>query len=111
MWQVRVAGLLGASSIGAGAAGAHALAHVDDEFRAIWRTAVSYQQVHALALLATPLAPARARGPAGALFVAGAALFCGSNYAVAWHQDRSFGKLAPYGGTAFIGGWLALAVL
>ena len=38
MWQARVAGLLGASSIGAGAVGAHASSHMSDEYRAIWRT-------------------------------------------------------------------------
>ena len=53
MWQVRAAGLLGAASVGAGAYGAHGLVSHDDEYRAIWKTAVQYHQVHALALLAT----------------------------------------------------------
>ena len=40
-----------------------------------------------------------------------AATFSGSNYAVAFYQDRSLAKLGPYGGMSLIGGWLALTVL
>ena len=112
MWQVRAAGLLGAASVGAGAYGAHGLVSHDDEYRAIWKTAVQYHQVHALALLATAAIPsARARAASSACFLTGGAVFCGSNYVVAYKQDRSYGGWAPYGGTGLIGGWLALAAL
>jgi len=112
MWQVRAAGLLGAASVGAGAYGAHGLVSHDDEYRAIWKTAVQYHQVHALALLATAAIPsARARAVSSACFLTGGAVFCGSNYVVAYKQDRSYGGWAPYGGTGLIGGWLALAAL
>ena len=112
MWQVRAAGLLGAASVGAGAYGAHGLVSHDDEYRAIWKTAVQYHQVHALALLATVAIPsARARAVSSACFLTGGAVFCGSNYVVAYKQDRSYGGWAPYGGTGLIGGWLALAAL
>ena len=40
-----------------------------------------------------------------------AAAFSGSNYAVAFYEDRSLAKLGPYGGMSLIGGWLALTVL
>ena len=111
MWQVRVAGLLGGSSVAAGAYGAHGL-KVSEEYKTIWRTAVQYHQVHALALLATAAIPsARARAVSSACFVTGGAVFCGSNYVVAYKQDRSYGGWAPYGGTGLIGGWLALAAL
>ena len=111
-WQQRVAGLLGASSIGAGAFGAHGMAGRSEEYRAIWKTAVQYHQVHALALLARASSPSlAARTAASACLVAGVGVFCGSNYLVAWHEDRSYGAFAPYGGTALIGGWLALAAL
>ena len=87
-WQQRVAGLLGASSIGAGAFGAHGMAGRSEEYRAIWKTAVQYHQVHALALLATASVPSlRARTAASACLVAGVGVFCGSNYLVAWHED------------------------
>mmetsp|Transcript_7049 Transcript_7049/g.29368 ORF Transcript_7049/g.29368 Transcript_7049/m.29368 type:complete len:115 (-) Transcript_7049:135-479(-) len=113
VWQVRLAGLLGASSIATGAAGAHLLADRDPTFLGIWKTAVQYHQVHALALLATAAAPRsqRARLVAGTLFAAGTALFSGSNYLVAWHEDRAYGRASPYGGLLLIAGWTALAVL
>mmetsp|Transcript_25325 Transcript_25325/g.76053 ORF Transcript_25325/g.76053 Transcript_25325/m.76053 type:complete len:112 (+) Transcript_25325:175-510(+) len=111
MWQIRAAGLLGASSVGLGAVGAHAL-KCENEYREIWFRANHYHQIHALALLGTAFVPsARARAVGGAAMLAGTALFAGSNYVVAYHQDRTYGKLAPYGGTALIGGWFALAVL
>jgi uncharacterized membrane protein YgdD (TMEM256/DUF423 family) len=46
----------------------------------------------------------------GALTTAGVLLFSGSCYACALKEDRSLGKLAPYGGFAFMGAWLAFAL-
>ena len=43
MWQVRVAGLLGGSSVAAGAYGAHGL-KVEEMYKTIWRTAVQYHR-------------------------------------------------------------------
>jgi len=54
---------------------------------------------------------ARARLVSGAGICLGAAGFSGSNYFVAFYQDRSLAKLGPYGGMSLIGGWLALTVL
>ena len=111
MWQVRAAGLLGGSSVAAGAYGAHGL-KVEEMYKTIWRTAVQYHQFSAVSLLATAAVPsARARMVSGVGIVLGAAAFSGSNYAVAFYQDRSLAKLGPYGGMSLIGGWLALAVL
>lgn len=83
----------------------------DPTYLAIWKTAVQYHQIHALALLGTLVAAPRARAVAGACFTIGTVLFSGSNYVVAYHEDRTYGKFAPYGGMLLIGGWLALAVL
>ena len=111
MWQVRAAGLLGGSSVAAGAYGAHGL-KVSEEYKTIWRTAVQYHQFAAVSLLAAAAVPsARARMVSGAGICLGAAAFSGSNYAVAFYQDRSLAKLGPYGGMSLIGGWLALTVL
>jgi len=111
MWQVRVAGLLGGSSVAAGAYGAHGL-KVSEEYKTIWRTAVQYHQFAAVSLLAAAAVPsARARLVSGAGICLGAAGFSGSNYAVAFYEDRSLAKLGPYGGMSLIGGWLALTVL
>ena len=98
------------SSVAAGAYGAHGL-KVSEEYKTIWRTAVQYHQFAAVSLLATAAVPsARARMVSGAGIVLGAAAFSGSNYAVAFYQDRSLAKLGPYGGMSLIGGWLALTV-
>ena len=111
MWQVRAAGLLGGSSVAAGAYGAHGL-KVSEEYKTIWRTAVQYHQFAAVSLLAAAAVPsARARLVSGAGICLGAAAFSGSNYAVAFYQDRSLAKFGPYGGMSLIGGWLALTVL
>jgi uncharacterized membrane protein YgdD (TMEM256/DUF423 family) len=43
------------------------------------------------------------------LFLAGALLFPGALYGLALHGPRWLGAVAPFGGTSFILGWLALA--
>jgi uncharacterized membrane protein YgdD (TMEM256/DUF423 family) len=68
---------------------------------------------HALALLAVAWAVTRWPGPwvtsAGWLFVAGTVLFSGSLYLLALTGVRALGAITPFGGLAFILGWLALA--
>mgnify|MGYP002017554368 CR=1 FL=1 len=77
MWQVRAAGLLGGSSVAAGAYGAHGL-KVSEEYKTIWRTAVQYHQFAAVSLLAAAAVPsARARLVSGAGICLGAAAFSG----------------------------------
>merc|ERR1712166_499893 len=44
MWQVRLAGLSGAASIGLGAVGAHKLKDQPDKYKNIWKTSVQYHQ-------------------------------------------------------------------
>jgi uncharacterized membrane protein YgdD (TMEM256/DUF423 family) len=43
-------------------------------------------------------------------FVLGILLFAGSLYALALGAPRVLGAIAPLGGTAFILGWVALAI-
>jgi len=45
---------------------------------------------------------------AGALLAVGVLAFCGSLYVLAW-TGTSLGPAAPFGGTAFIAGWLCIA--
>lgn len=80
------------------------------------QTGSHYELVHALAMIAV-VALARngalAGGPAVAaqwLFLAGSILFPGALYALAFNGPRLFGAVAPIGGTAFILGWVSLAV-
>jgi uncharacterized membrane protein YgdD (TMEM256/DUF423 family) len=103
--------------VAAGAFGAHALRRlVPLDQLAVFETAVRYQIVHALALLAVAWActrwPDRRIGVAGGLFVAGIVLFSGSLYLLVLTGVTRLGLLTPFGGLAFLAGWgwLAFAV-
>ena len=106
-----LAGLAGASAVLLGAYGAHGLSGVlDARHLEVWHTAVRFQFWHALALaLAVTLAHSRARSAAIASFATGVLLFCGSLYALALGAPRWLGYITPFGGVAFVLGWIALA--
>lgn len=96
--------------VAAGAFGAHALKRLLSlDQLAVFETAVRYQMVHALALLAVAWActrwPDRRVGVAGGLFVAGIVLFSGSLYLLALTGATRFGLLTPFGGLALLAGW------
>ncbi len=108
--------LLMAAAVALGALGAHALkARLSPDALELWRTAATYHAWHALALLGIGtlqlLMPQRTGlGAVALLFVAGIALFAGSLYAMALGGGRAWGYVTPFGGLAFIAGWLILAV-
>src|SRR5918996_4241283 len=115
----RVLFALGAASalisVGAGAFGAHALrARLSPELLAVFETGARYQMYHALGLFAAAWAVTRWPGPwavrAGWLFVLGTLLFSGSLYALALSGVRWLGAVTPFGGVAFLGGWICLAL-
>ncbi len=64
----------------------------------------------ALAAWAASRFPGAAAAWAGWLFLAGTLLFSGSLYALALSGVRALGAVTPFGGVAFIAGWIALAV-
>lgn len=102
-------------SVAAGAFGAHALkARLSPELLAVFETGARYELYHALGLVAAAWAASRFPGAApawaGWLFVAGTVLFSGSLYALALTGIRALGAVTPFGGVAFIAGWIALAV-
>jgi uncharacterized membrane protein YgdD (TMEM256/DUF423 family) len=104
------------ASIGviAGAFGAHALRDkLSADRLAVFETAVRYQLIHALALIAVALAMTRWGGAfttaAGWLFVVGTLLFSGSLYALSLSGVRWLGAITPLGGISFIAGWVILA--
>lgn len=110
-----IGGFLG---VALGAFGAHALKEsLGAKGLDIWQTAVLYQFVHSLALLATglwqQLSPAGATpaglNAAGWCFAAGIALFSGSLYLLALTGIGRLGAITPLGGLAFLAGWLLLA--
>jgi uncharacterized membrane protein YgdD (TMEM256/DUF423 family) len=109
---------LGAISAGLavalGAFAAHGLrGRLSPEALTIFETGARYHMYHALALLAVAWAAARWPGAAttaaGWLFVAGTVLFSGSLYLLAVTGVRALGAITPFGGLAFILGWVALA--
>jgi uncharacterized membrane protein YgdD (TMEM256/DUF423 family) len=110
-----IGALNGAISVGLGAFGAHALAsRLDPRSLEIFETAARYQAVHAVALLVVALlvsrAPSTALAGAGWAFAAGILLFSGSLYVLALSGVRTWGAVAPFGGTALLVGWILLAI-
>jgi uncharacterized membrane protein YgdD (TMEM256/DUF423 family) len=98
-----------------GALGAHLLmARLGPDRYAILQTAVLYQLVNALGLLALGILQSRGgnRGlrVAADLVLAGVLLFCGSLYALLAGAPRALGVLTPLGGAALISGWCVAAI-
>jgi len=101
-------------AVAAGAFGAHGLkAILTPEMLAIWQTAVHYQMIHALALLATGILMqhwTEAMLKTSALaFLSGILVFSGSLYALALTGIKILGAITPVGGVAFLIGWAMLA--
>lgn len=117
---VRWPGIVGAAAaavaVAAGAFGAHALDGVLTAARlATFETAVRYQLLHAIGLialqaaLAADAAPSRALVRAAALLAFGTGVFSGSLYLLVATDVGMWGAVAPIGGAAMIGGWAAAA--
>ncbi|OOG44896.1 hypothetical protein B0E52_06680 [Rhodanobacter sp. C06] len=107
-----LAGIAGASAVLLGAFGAHALRNaLDPAHRELWHTAVEYHAWHALALvLVVGLGAGRAGRCAVIAFACGIVLFSGSLYALALGAPRWTGIVTPFGGVAFVVGWVALGL-
>jgi uncharacterized membrane protein YgdD (TMEM256/DUF423 family) len=72
---------------------------------------VQYHFWHALALAATALTRSgKARRAATWAFALGIVMFSGSLYALALGAPRWVGIVTPFGGVAFMAGWVALGV-
>ncbi len=117
-----IGALFGALAVILGAFGAHALKDRLTPYElGIFETAVRYQFYHVFALLSVDFLAGLARGRglgelpqirvAGWAFAIGIVLFSGSLYAIVATGVRKFGIVTPFGGVAFIAGWLSLAVL
>ncbi len=81
----------------------------------VFETAARYQMYHGLAIVligamcSRSKRKSRALGVAALLFLVGVLLFSGSLYALATTEIRDLGKITPFGGLAFIAGWVVLA--
>ncbi|PXX41896.1 DUF423 domain-containing protein [Undibacterium pigrum] len=111
---IATAAILMFTGVAAGAFGAHGLKQMlSADMLAIWQTAVTYQMVHGLGMLALGIMlqqqdNALLRKAAWAM-LAGVIIFSGSLYALALTGVRILGAITPIGGVAFLVGWAMLA--
>ena len=112
-------GIFGFSGVALGAFGAHALHEtlVQHGLLHAWETAVTYQLLHTVALLALTLGtmsdPATQSGAlrwAARLWAVGIILFSGSLYGLALGGPAALGPVTPLGGLALLGGWVCVMV-
>jgi uncharacterized membrane protein YgdD (TMEM256/DUF423 family) len=110
-----IAGVGGAASVIAGAAAAHL--GDDPDIHTLLSNGALYGMIHAAALLAV-IGVAQGREPrrgaasfAGWCFAAGIVLFSLGQFAHAATGIRQFAYVVPFGGTAFILGWVSIAIL
>ena len=107
-----LAGFLG---VALGAFGAHGLrARLSPDMLAVFETGVRYHMYHALAIILVGLIAARLDGwfirASGWCFSAGIVLFSGSLYSLAITGITILGAITPFGGLAFLLGWVFLIV-
>lgn len=116
---IQIASLSGMLAVILGAFGAHALkARLSTDMMGVYETAVQYQFLHSLALLAVgllayQLVPSKLLLSSGIAFTLGIILFSGSLYLLATTEIHHIGSLpvgliTPVGGLFFISGWLLL---
>ena len=119
---ITIAAIIAGVSVALGAFAAHGLQTVlSAPNLEVFKTAVQYQFLHALALfglgvfLLVLLQLNSASVPsalmvAGIAWIAGILLFSGSLYGLSLFQWRWFGPITPLGGLCFMIGWVSLAV-
>jgi uncharacterized membrane protein YgdD (TMEM256/DUF423 family) len=110
-----LAAFFGFTGVGLGAFAAHGLKNrLTPEYLAIFHTGVTYQLVHALALFGVALLASQIQGRlvawAGASFTLGILLFSGSLYLLTLTGISKLGIITPFGGLAFLIGWLCLGI-
>ncbi len=108
------AGIAGALSVAADAIARHVLAGAGERLE-LATIAARYGLIHAAVLLGVALLVERHGAgfwprAAGWLFTAGLVLFCLSLDLIALGASPRLAMLAPWGGTAFILGWLSLLI-
>ena len=110
-----LAAFFGFTGVALGAFAAHGLKKsLTAEYLAIFHTGVTYQLVHALALFGVALLAAHIPGRlvmwAGVSFSIGILLFSGSLYLLTTIGLGKLGIITPFGGLAFLIGWLCLGL-
>lgn len=110
-----LAAFFGFTGVGLGAFAAHGLKNrLSADYLAVFHTGVTYQLIHALALLAVAILcthlPGRLMTWAGVLFCVGIVLFSGSLYVLTLTGFSALGIVTPFGGLAFLAGWVCLGL-
>ena len=118
---IAIGAVLAAIAVALGAFGAHGLKKiVPAETVQTFQTGVQYQMYHSLALILAGVLYERFHHKfvkiAGMLFLFGIILFSGSLYLLTFFNAtetvgmEKFGLITPFGGIAFIAGWLFLFI-
>lgn len=109
--------ILAGLGVALGALAAHALkSRLEPSALVTFETGVRYHTLHAVAAVLMAVlahaAPAHAQAArrSGWLFLLGIVLFSGSLYGLAFTGLHFFGPITPFGGVAFIAGWLLLGI-
>jgi len=113
VWFV-IGAINGALAVAFGAFGAHGLqGRIDAHALSVYETGARYHMYHALAICLAALgmrgAASQAANYAAAFFLAGIVLFAGSLYILALTGMRAVAIVTPFGGVAFLIGWITLA--
>ncbi|KAL7529382.1 hypothetical protein ACHAWF_002964 [Thalassiosira exigua] len=117
----QLASLLGASGVGLGAFGAHALKETLSRKAGAgdnWKTAVTYQLLHAVALLSLSAVDQKElRAPpsswsGGKVMALGTAMFSGSIYLLVLDvgPKKLLGPMTPVGGLLMLSGWVMVGM-
>lgn len=109
--QLNLAAIIAAVGIGLGAFGAHGLKTqlAANNSAGTWDTAVLYHLIHAVALFVIAVNADKLSAKwAFRLWTVGIVLFSGSLYGLALTKWSVLGPITPFGGLAFIIGWISL---
>ncbi|MEB2858005.1 DUF423 domain-containing protein [Pseudomonas atacamensis] len=110
-----LAAFFGFTGVALGAFAAHGLKNrLTPEYLTIFHTGVTYQLVHTLALFGVALLATQIQGRlitwAGLSFTVGIVLFSGSLYLLTMTGISKLGVITPFGGLAFLIGWVCLGL-
>lgn len=108
-----VAALSGFVTVALGAFAAHGLeGKISEDAISVWEKGVQYQMFHTLALIGVGLLAYKFERPSldwsGWFFIIGMILFSGSLYTYALTGTTFFALVTPFGGVAFLIGWILL---
>ena len=104
---VRLCAIIMFLAVAAGAIGAHFLP--EGVNKTTWKTGVTYQLIHGLALFALAMTGNWSRKLTRIFWIAGIVCFSGSLYWLAFPEHPKFlGPITPLGGLFFLTGWATL---